>query len=71
LDLGRVDKGVKCSVSGCQADAVRSVAFKRASEAGLRLGGESRRAYLCEAHYKEFKKARRNTDKIERMRWKP
>lgn len=69
--MGRVDKGVKCSVSGCQAEAVRSIAFKRASEAGLSLGGEARRAYLCEVHYKEFKKARRNTDKIERMRWKP
>jgi len=69
--LGRVDRGVKCSVAGCQADAVRSIALKRAGEAGLSLSGESRRAYLCEAHYKEFKKARRSVDKIERMRWKP
>ncbi|MGC8831804.1 MAG: hypothetical protein ACP5PQ_04420 [Thermoproteota archaeon] len=66
-----MDKGVKCSVAGCNAEAVRSVAFKRASEAGLRLSGEERRAYLCETHYKEFKKARRSVDKIERMRWKP
>lgn len=69
--MGRIDKGVKCSVVGCNAEAVRSVAFGRASEAGLRLSGESRRAYLCEAHYREFKKARRYVDKIERMRWKP
>lgn len=66
-----MDKGVNCSVEGCQNKAVRSIAFKKASEAGLRLGRESRRVYLCEDHYKEFKKARRNTDKIERMRWKP
>ncbi len=66
-----MDKGVKCSVAGCNAEAVRSVAFKRASEAGLRLSREERRAYLCETHYKEFKKARRSVDKIERMRWKP
>lgn len=69
--LGRVDKGVKCSVAGCSGEAVRSVAFKKAGEAGLRLSGEARRAYLCEAHYREFKKARRNVDRIERMRWKP
>ena len=69
--MGRVEKGVKCSVAGCRADAVRSIAFKRVSEAGLRLSGESRRAYLCEAHYREFKKARRSLDKVERMRWKP
>lgn len=69
--MGKVDKGVNCSVEGCQNKAVRSIAFKKASEAGLRLGRESRRVYLCEDHYKEFKKARRNTDKIERMRWKP
>lgn len=69
--MGRVDKGIECSVAGCQSDAVRSVAFKKASEAGLRLKGEARRAYLCERHYKEFKKARRSVDRIERMRWKP
>jgi hypothetical protein len=68
--LGRVDKGVNCSVEGCGNKAARSIAFKRASEAGLRLSVESRRAYLCEAHYKEFKKARRNVDRVERMRWK-
>ncbi|MEM3647134.1 MAG: hypothetical protein QW334_03200 [Thermofilum sp.] len=69
--MGRIDKGVKCSVAGCQAEAVRSVASQRASEAGLRLSGEARKAYLCEAHYKEFKKARRSVDRIERMRWGP
>lgn len=69
--MGRVDKGVKCSVAGCQAEAVRSIALKRVSEAGLSLRDNSRRAYLCEAHYREFKRARRNVDRIERMRWKP
>jgi len=69
--LGRVDKGVGCSVEGCQNKAARSVSFKNASEAGLKLSGEGRRAYLCEAHYKEFKKARRSVEKVERMRWKP
>jgi len=69
--LGKVDKGVNCSVEGCQNKAVRSIAFKKASEAGLKLSRESRRVYLCKDHYKEFKKARRNMDRIERMRWGP
>ncbi|MEM1554446.1 MAG: hypothetical protein QXJ72_06170 [Thermoproteota archaeon] len=69
--MGKVDKGIDCSVEGCLNKAVRSLAFKKASEAGLKLKKESRRAYLCEDHYREFKKARRSMDKIERMRWKP
>ncbi|MCS7138699.1 MAG: hypothetical protein NZ873_01410 [Crenarchaeota archaeon] len=58
--MGKVDKGVECNVEGCRNKALRSVSFKNASEAGLKLNGESRRAYLCEAHYREFKKARRS-----------
>jgi len=69
--LGKVDKGVNCSVEGCQNKAIRSIAFKKAVEAGLRFSRESRRAYLCEDHYKEFKKARRSIDRVERMRWGP
>ncbi|MEM1557745.1 MAG: hypothetical protein QXR44_04670 [Thermoproteota archaeon] len=65
-----MDKGVDCSVEGCQNKAVRSVAFKSASEAGLRMNREAKRAYLCETHYKEFKKARRSIERVERMRWK-
>lgn len=69
--MGKVDKGVNCSVEGCQNKAVRSIAFKKASEAGLKLSRESRRAYLCENHYRELKKARRSIDRVERMRWRP
>lgn len=69
--MGKVNKGIKCSVSGCQAEAVRSIASGRVSEAGLKVEMKSKRTYLCEMHYREFKKARRESDRIERMRWKP
>lgn len=69
--MGKVDKGVDCSVEGCRNKAIRSLPFKKVSEAGLKLREESRRAFLCEAHYREFKKARKSIDRIERMRWKP
>ncbi|MGQ9478809.1 MAG: hypothetical protein ACUVQ0_02145 [Thermoproteota archaeon] len=69
--MGKIGRGVKCSVAGCQAEAVRSIAYKTVVEAGLRLEGEARRAYLCEQHYREFRKARRSVERVERMRWWP
>lgn len=64
--MGKVGKGVPCSVKGCDAPAVKSVSYDEVSRAGLPLKG-SRRAYLCRVHWKEFKKL----TKKERMlkRW--
>jgi hypothetical protein len=66
--LGRVDKGVKCSVSGCGSEAVRSISAEKVKLAGLRVGGE-RRAYLCKEHYKEYKKKTKKDKQLERMRY--
>ena len=49
--MGRVAKGVKCNVTGCGNDAVRSLASDKVLAAGLKVG-EVRRAYLCREHYK-------------------
>ncbi|MGQ9542808.1 MAG: hypothetical protein ACUVTM_01780 [Candidatus Bathyarchaeia archaeon] len=65
--MGRVDKGVKCSVAGCENPAVRSLDSERVSKAGLHVGG-SRRAYLCRVHYKEMKKKSRKDRLLERWR---
>ncbi|MBS7651023.1 MAG: hypothetical protein QXI59_07130 [Candidatus Bathyarchaeia archaeon] len=65
--MGKIDKGVKCSVAGCGNQAVRSLDSERASKAGLHVEG-SRRAYLCKDHYKEMKKRTRKDRLLERWR---
>jgi thymidine kinase len=61
--VGRIDKGVKCSVSGCGREAARSISVEKARAAGLNVGSGEKRAYICKEHYKEFKK-RTKKDKI-------
>ncbi|MEM2947481.1 MAG: hypothetical protein QXN96_04495 [Candidatus Bathyarchaeia archaeon] len=68
--MGRVAKGVKCSVSGCGKEAKRSLSAAKVRMAGLSLGSSERRAYLCESHYKEFKKLTKKERKIEQWRYK-
>jgi len=67
--LGRIDKGVKCSVSGCSGQAVRSISTAKVRSAGLKVGGE-RRAYLCKEHYKEYKKKTKKENQLEQMRYR-
>jgi len=67
--LGRVAKGVKCSVVGCEKQAVRSLSAEKVSAAGLKVG-TSRRAYLCRDHYKEFKKETKKEKMLEKWRYK-
>ncbi|HZC88738.1 MAG TPA: hypothetical protein VE199_03890 [Nitrososphaera sp.] len=67
--MGRVDKGVNCSVSGCGNTAERSISGTKASMApDLGLGG-SKHVYLCKEHYKEWKKTTKEDRKNERSRW--
>jgi hypothetical protein len=68
LNLGRIDKGVKCSVSGCGRDAVRSLSGEKVRKAGLKVGQE-KRAYLCREHYKEYKKKTKKDKQIEKWRY--
>ncbi len=67
--LGRVAKGVKCSVVGCDKQAVRSLSTEKVSTTGLNVG-EARRAYLCKAHYKEFKRGTKKERMLEKWRYK-
>ena len=66
--MGRIDKGVTCSVSGCTEKAVRSISAARAESAKLSVE-DSRHVYLCEAHYREFKMRSRKDQRLERLRW--
>jgi len=65
--MGKVSAGVKCSVTGCNEHAVKSVSLNRARSAGLEVP-EGRRAYLCKVHYKELKKRLKKERVIEKWR---
>jgi thymidine kinase len=67
--LGRIDKGVKCSVSGCGREAVRSLSTEKVRSAGLNVGSSERRAYLCKEHYKEYKKKTKKEKQLEKWRY--
>ncbi len=58
---------MKCSVSGCGRDAVRSLSSDKVKLAGLKVAGE-KRAYLCKEHYKEYKKKTKKDKQLEKMR---
>lgn len=68
--MGRISKGVKCSVSGCGKDATRSISAGKVRSAGLKIGSGERRAYLCKEHYKEYKKKTKKEKKVEQWRYK-
>jgi len=67
-ELGRIDKGAKCNVSGCGRDAVRSLSGEKVKAAGLKIGSE-KRAYLCKEHYKEYKKKTKKDKQLEKWRY--
>jgi hypothetical protein len=67
--LGRIGKGVKCSVVGCDKEAVRSLSREKVSAAGLKVEG-TRRSYLCKDHYKEYKKETKKDKMLEKWRYK-
>lgn len=68
--MGRVAKGVKCSISGCGREAVRSLSAEKVRSAGLNVGSDERRAYLCKEHYKEYKKKTKKEKMVERWRYR-
>ena len=67
--MGKVDKGIGCSVSGCSNPAERSLSRAEMGGSGLSIGGEGRRVYLCRDHYKTWKKATKKSRALERSRW--
>lgn len=67
--MGRIDKGVKCSVSGCGKEAVRSISAEKARTAGLNVGSGEKRAYICKEHYKEYKKKTKKDKTLDKWRY--
>jgi hypothetical protein len=70
IEMGRVDKGIKCSIQGCEENAERSITGSKASMApDLDIDSSGKRVYLCKVHYKEWKKATKEDRDNERARW--
>jgi hypothetical protein len=66
--MGKVGKGVKCSVTGCANSAERSISRDQVGKSNLRVSGE-RRAFLCHDHYKEWKKETKKDRELDRARF--
>ena len=69
--MGKVKKGQKCNVEGCENNAVTSISVDDArilEEKGIKFSTVGRRIYLCETHYKMFKKVKKKIEKLERWR---
>jgi len=68
MTLGKVQKGIKCSVTDCNNEAVRSLSREKFSSSDLKLK-EGRRVYLCEYHYKLWKKETKKLREFDRIRY--
>ena len=64
-----MEKGVNCSVQGCDESAQRSMSGIKARMATDLLVNSNKRIYLCRTHYKEWKKSTKEDREIERARW--
>lgn len=70
MGMGKIDKGINCSVHGCDQNGERSLNSTKAQLAGeLDLDITGKRVYLCRIHYKEWKKATKEDRENERARW--
>jgi hypothetical protein len=58
-----------CSIAGCPEPAARSLSRTEARKAFPDLSEEGRRAPLCRAHYKQYKKATREARTLDRLTW--
>jgi len=66
--MGKIEKGMVCSIIHCEKNAVRSISSAKVKSTGLPVE-IAKRTYLCEEHYKEFKKKRKGARQVERWRW--
>ena len=67
--MGRIEKGVRCSVSGCGREAARSISANKVKAAGLSVSSKEKRAFICKEHYKEYKKKTKKDKTLEKWRW--
>lgn len=70
--MGRVAKGIKCSVEHCNNPAVRSLSMGRIGlamdELDFKIIPRGRRVYLCREHYRKVKKVLKKYNE-NKLRW--
>ncbi len=58
-----------CAIPGCGQESVRHLSLTEARRGFPELPEEGRRAPLCKAHYKQWKKATRVARTLDRLDW--
>jgi hypothetical protein len=58
-----------CAIAGCGEAALRSLSRVSVRKAFPDLSEDGRRASLCRAHYKQYKKATREERTFDRLDW--
>ena len=64
--MGKIQKGIVCSVDNCDNSAIRSKSKKSIDSDILSISSDANKAYLCKTHYKDWKKATKDSRKNER-----
>jgi hypothetical protein len=68
--MGKVEKGIICSVLKCDESAERSMSLTKAKMSqDLDFDNSKKRVYLCKNHYKDWKKSSKSDRETERTRW--
>ncbi len=67
--MGKVSKGIDCSVVNCSVSGFRSLSKNSLKGTDLQVSESSRRIYLCVGHYKTWKKETKSARKLDRVRY--
>jgi len=67
--LGRIEKGEKCSVSGCGREAARSLSVDKVKAAGINVSTAEKRVFICKEHYKDYKKKTKKDKTLDKWRY--
>lgn len=67
--LGRVDKGIRCSVFSCNRKATRSISAEKVRSAGFNFDSNEKRVYLCKEHYKNYKRKTKKDKILDKWRY--
>jgi len=66
--MGKIEKGQNCSAINCSEKAIRSLSSEEVKSIDIDVK-EGRKAYLCEKHYKDYKKRCKDKKRIDKWRW--
>ncbi len=67
--MGKIRKGVECSLNDCSSFAIRSINSKNVDSNEFSISSDSNKVYFCTEHYKSWKKSTKELRKSERARY--